>query len=63
MTFSLPSFNDHYDAKCRLAKLILFFGCRLLKVAPYSCKETAAQNKVFTMTQNTCYLFEMGMIF
>jgi hypothetical protein len=32
-----------------------------LKVAPYSRIETAAKNKVVTMTQNICYLCEMGV--
>jgi hypothetical protein len=31
------------------------------KVAPYSSKETAVKNKVFTMMQNICSLCEMGI--
>jgi hypothetical protein len=34
---------------------------RALKVAPYSCEETVAKNKVYTKTQSITYLCEMGI--
>jgi hypothetical protein len=39
----------------------LLVSVRFKWMPPYNCEETAAKNKVFTMTQNICYLCEMGI--
>ena len=39
----------------------LLVSVRFKWMPPYNCKETAAKNKVFTMTQNICHLCEMGI--